>query len=79
MFPPVDRILRNTYMALNIDMDKVDHAGLALLSLGRHDGNRSRKSFDWEVMGRFHQKGYISDAVGDSVLPVDGLKQSPQW
>jgi len=42
----------------------VDQAVLALLSLGRHEGYRTWKAFDWEVMGRLHQKGYISDPVG---------------
>jgi hypothetical protein len=30
----------------------VDQAVLALLSLGRHEGYRTWKAFDWEVMGR---------------------------
>jgi hypothetical protein len=46
-----------------LDTDKIDQAVLALLSLGRHDGYRAWKSFDWEVLGRLHQKGYISDPV----------------
>jgi hypothetical protein len=47
-----------------IDQDKIDQAVLALLSLGRHESDRTWKAFDWEVMGRLHQKGYISDPVG---------------
>jgi predicted protein tyrosine phosphatase len=47
-----------------IDQDKLDQAVLALLSLGRHDGFRTWKGFDWEVMGRLHQKGDISDPAG---------------
>ena len=48
-------------MREDIDEDKVDQAVLALLSLGRHEGYRTWKAFDWEVMSRLHQKGYISD------------------
>ena len=60
-------------MALPVDPDKIDQAVLALLSLGRHEGNRTWKSFDWEVMGRLHQKGYISDPVGKAKSVVPGL------
>jgi hypothetical protein len=35
---------------MEIDDDKVDQAVLALLALGRHDGYRTWKSFDWEAM-----------------------------
>ncbi len=51
-------------MRMDIDQEKVDQSVLALLSLGRHDGNRTWKSFDWQVMGRLHQSCYISDPVG---------------
>ncbi len=57
----------------------MDQAALALLSLGRHEGYRTWKAFDWEVMGRLHQKGYISDPVGktQSVLfTEEGLRDS---
>ncbi len=66
-------------MPMEIDQDKVDQAVLALLLLGRHEGNRTWKAFDWEVMGRLHEKGYISDPVGKakSVLLTDeGLRES---
>jgi hypothetical protein len=46
-----------------LDTDKIDEAGLALLSLGRHDGDRAWMSFDWDAMARLHQKGYITDPV----------------
>lgn len=46
-----------------LDTDKIDQAVLALLSLGRHEGYRAWKSFDWEVLGRLHQQGYIGDPV----------------
>jgi hypothetical protein len=49
---------------MELDTDKIDQAVLALLALGKHEGNRAWKSFDWDVMGRLHTKGYISDPVG---------------
>jgi hypothetical protein len=66
-------------MPADIDMDKVDQAVLALLSLGRHEGSRTWKAFDWEVMGRLHQKGYISNPVGKAksvVFTEEGLRES---
>ncbi len=49
---------------MKLDSEKIDRAVLALLSLGLHDGNRAWKSFDWDAMGRLHEKGYISNPVG---------------
>jgi hypothetical protein len=63
----------------DIDQDKVDQATLALLSLGRHEGLRTWKTFDWEVMGRLHQKGYITDPVGKAksvLFTEEGLRES---
>jgi hypothetical protein len=69
-------------MAPKVDPEKIDRAVLAPLSLGLHEGNRTWKSFDWKVLGRLHQKGYISDPVGKakSVLLTDeGLRESELW
>jgi hypothetical protein len=66
-------------MRMDIDQDKVDQAVLALLSLGRHDGSRTWKPFDWEIMGRIHQKGYITDPVGKAksvIFTEEGLRES---
>ena len=49
---------------LELDIDKIDEAVLALLALGQHDGLRAWKSFDWESLARLHERGYISDPVG---------------
>jgi hypothetical protein len=49
---------------MEFDTDKIDQAVLALLALGKHEGYRTWKAFDWEVMGRLHHKGYITDPVG---------------
>jgi hypothetical protein len=66
-------------MPMDIDDDKVDQAALALLSLGRHEGYRTWKGFDWEVMGRLHRKGYISDPAGKAksvLFTEEGLRES---
>jgi Domain of unknown function (DUF6429) len=54
-------------------------AVLALLALGRHDGYRAWKSFDWESMGRLHEKGCITDPVGKAksvLFTEDGARES---
>jgi hypothetical protein len=62
-----------------IDNDRIDETVLALLFLGRHDGYRTWKSFDWAAMERLHAKGFISSPVGKAksvVLSEQGLRQS---
>lgn len=49
---------------MKLDEEKIDRAVLALLLLGRHQGDRAWKGFDWDAMNRLHEKGYISDPVG---------------
>lgn len=52
---------------------------MALLYLGLHDGCRAWKGFDWDAMGRLHQKGLISDPVGKAksvVLTEEGLREA---
>jgi uncharacterized protein DUF6429 len=49
---------------MKLDDNKIDEAVLALLLLGRHDGDRAWKGFDWEAMNRLHEKGFISDPRG---------------
>ncbi len=49
---------------MEIDLDRIDEAVLALLYLGLHDGQRVWKSFDWDAMNRLHAKDFISDPVG---------------
>jgi hypothetical protein len=62
-----------------IDTDRIDDCVLALLLLGRHDGLRVWKSFDWVAMDRLHKKGLISDPVGRAksvVLTNEGLQRA---
>jgi len=59
-----------------LDNDKLDEAVLALLLLGRHDGARAWKGFDWEAMNRLHEKGFIADPRGKAksvVFTEEGL------
>jgi hypothetical protein len=42
---------------MDIDRDHIDEAILALLFLGRHDGIRTWKSFDWAAMEATLYKG----------------------
>ena len=60
--------------------DRIDDCVLALLLLGRHDGQRVWKSFDdWAAMERLHEKGLISDPVGRAksvVLTDEGLEKA---
>jgi hypothetical protein len=62
-----------------IDTDRIDDCVLALLLLGRHDGQRVWKSFDWDAMDRLHKKGLISDPVGRAksvILTNEGLQRA---
>ena len=51
---------------MDLDTDRIDDATIALLCLGLHDGQRAWKSFDWDAMARLHEKGRISDLVGQA-------------
>ena len=49
---------------MKLDDDKIDEAVLALLLLGRHDGDRAWKGFDWDALNRLYEKGFISNPHG---------------
>ena len=62
-----------------IKTDRIDDCVLALLSLGRHDGQRVWKTFDWAAMERLYEKGLISDPVGRAksvALTDEGLEKA---
>ncbi|WP_175822871.1 DUF6429 family protein [Burkholderia sp. BCC0419] len=64
---------------MNIDLQAVDDAVLALLHLTLHDGNRAWKSFDWDALNRLHERGLIGDPVNKAksvVLTDEGLRAS---
>lgn len=62
-----------------MDEDRIDDCVLALLWLTLHDGDRAWKGFDYEVMDRLFEKGYILDPRGKAksvVLTEEGLARS---
>jgi hypothetical protein len=62
-----------------LDTDKIDDTALALLYLTLHDEYRAWKGFDWDVLGRLHDKGMIGDPVGkvkSVVFTHEGLERS---
>lgn len=68
---------------MEYDEDKVDEMVLALLFLitfGESPyGARAWKGHDWNVLDRFHAKGYISDPRSKAksvVVTEEGVKQS---
>jgi Domain of unknown function (DUF6429) len=64
---------------MDIDTDRVDAAVLALLLLGRHDGFRVWKTFDWDAMNRLYDKGMISNPVGRAksvILTAEGEREA---
>lgn len=66
-------------MKLKLNENKIDEAVLALLQLGPHEHFRAWKTFDWDVMNRLHEKGYICDPVNKAksvVLTDEGLVES---
>jgi hypothetical protein len=63
------------------DTDRIDDTVLALLYLTLHEGSRAWKGFDWETLGRLHEKGLIYDPVGkvkSVVLTDEGLERSKE-
>jgi len=46
-----------------LDTDKIDDVALALLYLTLHDDHRAWKGFDWDVLGRLHDKGMVKSVV----------------
>lgn len=62
-----------------IDNDRIDEATLALLYLGLHHRCCTWNGFDWDVMNRLHEKGYIPDPVGkakSAIFTKDRLRES---
>ena len=62
-----------------LDTNRIDDAVLALLYLGLHNQYRAWKGFDWDAMGRLHQKGMIDDPVGKAKsvgFTEEGLRRS---
>ena len=63
----------------SVDWERVDEAALALMLLGLHQGWRSWKGFDWQVLNRLHEKGFIADPKNKAksvVFTEEGLEES---
>jgi hypothetical protein len=86
--PVAFRSVRNTIAAngwlqevCNAPRHRQDDAALALLYLTLHDGYRAWKGFDWDVLGRLHDKGMIDDPVGkvkSVVFTPEGLERAKE-
>ncbi|HFE7520571.1 TPA: DUF6429 family protein [Salmonella enterica subsp. enterica serovar Newport] len=66
---------------MNINTEAIDDVVLALLWLTLRDGNRAWKGFDWDVLNRLYERGFIDDPVNKAksvVLTEKGLLQSEQ-
>lgn len=64
---------------MEIDKDEIDDAIFALLFLSLDRDGRSWKSFDWDAMNLLHEKGFISNPIGNakSVILTDaGIERS---
>ena len=64
---------------MNYDENKVDDVVLALMYLTLHDEMRAWKGFDFESLGRLHEKGFIRDPKNKTksvVLTDEGLAKS---
>lgn len=64
---------------MEINTQRIDEALLALLYLGLHERNRAWKGFDWDAMGRLHEKGFITDPVGKAksvAFTEEGLQEA---
>jgi hypothetical protein len=63
------------------DHEKVDEVVLALMMLTLHDGSRAWKGFDWEVLNRLYEKGWIENPRNKAksvALTEEGLAQADQ-
>ena len=67
---------------MNYDRKKVDDAVLALLHLTTFEddsGFRTWKGYDWDVMNRLHEEGYIANPkskIRSVELTEEGRKRS---
>lgn len=62
-----------------VDWERVDQAALALMLLGVHGGWRSWKGFDWGILNRLHERGFITDPrtkAKSVVFTQEGIEES---
>jgi hypothetical protein len=70
---------------MEYDYDKIDDVVLALMCLTLHDlaygTARAWKGFDWDVLDRLYEKGWILDSKGKAksvILTEAGLARAQQ-
>ncbi|GLV59850.1 hypothetical protein KDH_66740 [Dictyobacter sp. S3.2.2.5] len=64
------------------NQDKIDEVVLALLQLTLHDSYRAWKGFDWDVLNRLHEKGWIENPRNKAKsveFTQEGLAQSERF
>lgn len=64
---------------MEIDIEKVDEAVLAVLYLTLHDRFRAWKGIDWDALDRLYDKGLIDNPVGKQksvAFTDDGLREA---
>jgi hypothetical protein len=64
-----------------VDWGRVDEAVLAIMLLGLHDGWRTWKGIDWEVLNRLHEKGLITNPKSRAksvIFTEEGLESAQQ-
>lgn len=64
---------------MNINTDAIDEVALALLYLTLHDRYRAWKGFDWDVLNRLYERGFIEDPVNKTksvIFTEEGLRES---
>ena len=64
---------------MQINQEKIEEATLALLFLTLHDENRAWKNFDFEIMDRLYEKGYINNPKNRAksiVFTQNGLEKA---
>ena len=63
---------------MTYDQSQIDDAVLALLAAFSFDGRRAWKGFDFDVMGRLCEQGFIDNPVGKTKsvwLTPEGLER----
>ncbi|HVR17826.1 MAG TPA: DUF6429 family protein [Candidatus Limnocylindrales bacterium] len=66
---------------MDYDENKVDEVVLALMNLTLHDEIRAWKGFDFRVLDRLYEKGFIRDPKNRArsvVLTGEGLARSEE-
>ena len=66
---------------MSYDENKVDEVVLALMNLTLHDEIRAWKGFDFRVLDRLYEKGFIRDPKNRArsvVLTGEGLARSEE-